>query len=174
MKHRILFGILTAVLCAVMLFGCGKHRDDAATPVTAGFTCEVGIDYRGMALKGQLSRVQDGRLLVTLSEPPSLSGMAISWDGKEMAMEIGGVRVPVNAANVPQGALMKSLLTVLAAKPDAGEVTDEGYVVQGEIDGKAYTVVCAPDTGLIRSLSVPDDELTVTFSETALLTAKTE
>ena len=174
MKHRVLFGILTAVLCAAMLVGCAKRRGDAATPVTAGFTCEVGIDYRGMTLKGQLSRTQDGRLLVTLFEPPSLSGMAISWDGKEMAMELGGVRVPVNAANVPQGALMKSLLTVLTAAPSAGELTDEGYVVQGEIDGKAYTVVCAPDTGLIRSLSVPDDELAVTFGETALLTETTQ
>ena len=174
MKQRILFGMLTVVLCTVMLFGCGKSRADAATPVTAGFTCEVSIAYREMNLKGELSRTQDGRLLVTLSEPPSLSGMAISWDGKEMAMEIGGLRVPVNAANVPQGALMKSLLTVLTAAPSAGEITDEGYTVQGEIDGKAYTIVCAPDTGLIRSLSVPDDELTVTFNETALLTSVTE
>lgn len=170
MKYRILFGILTVLLCATMLFGCGKSRDDAAQPVTAGFTCEVNIAYRDMALKGQLSRVQDGRLLVTLSEPPSLGGMAISWDGEEMAMELGGLHVPVNAENVPQGALIKSLLTVLTAAPNAGEVTDEGYVVQGEVDGKAYTIVCAPDTGLIRSLSVPDDGLTVTFNETALLT----
>ncbi len=170
MKHRILFGILTVLISATMLFGCGKSRGDAAQPVTAGFTCEVSIAYRDMTLKGQLSRVQDGRLLVTLSEPPSLSGMAISWDGKEMAMELGGLRVPVNAENVPQGALVKSLLTVLTAAPAAGEITDEGYVVQGEADGKAYTIVCAPDTGLIRSLSVPDDGLTVTFNETALLT----
>lgn len=170
MKHRIFFWILTVVLCVTMLFGCGKSRDDEVTPVTAGFTCEVSIAYRDMALKGQLSRVQDGRLLVTLSEPPSLSGMAISWDGEEMAMELGGLRVPVNAENVPQGALIKSLLTVLTAAPTAGEITDEGYVVQGEADGKTYAIVCAPDTGLIRSLSVPDDGLTVTFSETALLT----
>ena len=174
MKHRILFGILTVGLCATILFGCGKSRDDAAQPVTAGFTCEVGIAYRGMELKGQLSRGQDGRLLVTLSEPPSLRGMAISWDGKEMAMELAGLRVPVNAENVPQGALVKSLLTVLTAGPTDGELTDEGYTVQGEVDGKAYTIVCAPDTGLIRSLSVPDDELTVTFNETALLTSATE
>ncbi len=174
MKQRILFGILTVLFCAAMLVGCRKHGDDAAQPVTTGFTCEVSIAYQDMTLKGQLSRVQDGRLLVSLSEPPSLSGMAISWDGKEMAMELAGLRVPVNAANVPQGALMKSLLTVLTAAPSAGELTDEGYVVQGEIDGKAYAIVCAPDTGLIRSLSVPDDELTVTFKETALLTSKTE
>lgn len=174
MKYRILFVGLLVLLCTTMLFGCGKNRADAATPVTAGFTCEVSIDYREMDLKGQLSRTQDGWLLVTLSEPPSLSGMAISWDGEEMAMELGGLRVPVNAENVPQGALVKSLLAVLTASPSAGELTDAGYVVQGEVDGKAYTVVCAPDTGLIRSLSVPDDELTVTFNETALLTSSTE
>ncbi len=170
MKCRILITLLTVMFCAVSLVGCGKDGDRFATPVTEGFTCEVSIAYRAMTLKGQLSRTQEGRLLVTLSEPPSLGGMAISWDGKEMAMELGGLRVPVNADNVPQGALVKSLLSVLTAKPSDGEMTDEGYMVQGEIEGKAYTIVCAPDTGLIRSLSVPEDELTVTFSEMALLT----
>lgn len=174
MKYRLLFTALAAVAFAAMLFGCGKSRTDAAKPVTAGFTCAVDIAYRDLALKGQLSREQDGRLLVSLTEPPSLSGMAVSWDGEEMAMELGGLRVPVNAENVPQGALIKSLMTVLANAPSNGELTDEGYTVNGEIDGKAYTIICAPDTGLIRSLSVPDDDLTVTFSETALLTSKTQ
>lgn len=170
MKHRLLFAMLAVILLVAMLFGCGKGRADAAKPVTTGFTCAVDIAYRDLALKGQLSRGQDGRLLVSLTEPPSLSGMAVSWDGTEMAMELGGLRVPVNADNVPQGALIKSLMTVLTNAPNNGELTDEGYTVNGEIDGKAYTIVCAPDTGLIRSLSVPDDDLTVTFSETALLT----
>ncbi len=170
MKHRLFFALSAVVLCAVMLFGCGKRRGDAAQPVTAGFTCEVSIAYHDLALKGQLSRSQDGRLLVTLTEPPSLGGMAISWDGKEMAMELGGLRVPVNAENVPQGALVKSLLSVLSAKPADGELTEEGYTAQGEVDGKEYTIVCAPDTGLIRSLSVPEDGLEVTFSEISLLT----
>ena len=174
MKHRISFVLLTAVLCAAMLFGCGKRRADAAQPVTTGFTCEVNIAYRDLALKGQLSRVQDGRLLVTLSEPPSLSGMAISWDGKEMAMELGGLRVPVNAENVPQSALVKRLLSVLSSEPTDGELTEEGYTVPGEVDGEGYTIVCAPDTGLIRSLTVPDDELEIVFSEMALLTSATE
>ncbi len=170
MKYRRLTPLLAVALCAVMLFGCGKRRDDAAQPVTTGFTCEVSIAYRDLALKGQLSRSQDGRLLVTLTDPPSLGGMAISWDGKEMAMELGGLRVPVNAQNVPQGALVKSLLSVLTTAPADGEMAEEGYVIQGEADGKAYTLVCAPDTGLIRSLSVPEDELEVTFSEISLLT----
>lgn len=174
MKLRRLFSLLAVVLCVTTLFGCGKRRDDAAQPVTTGFTCEVNIAYRDLTLKGQLSRSQDGRLLVTLIEPPSLSGMAISWDGKEMAMELGGLRVPVNADNVPQSALIKSLLSVLTAEPIDGEMAEEGYTIQGEVDGKDYTIVCAPDTGLIRSLSVPEDELTVTFSEVSLLTAATE
>ena len=174
MKYRRLFPLLIVMLCATMLFGCGKRRADAAQPVTTGFTCEVSIAYRDLTLKGQLSRSQDGRLLVTLTEPPSLGGMAISWDGKEMAMELGGLRVPVNADNVPQSALVKSLLSVLTAAPTDGEMTEEGYTVQGEVDGKGYTIVCAPDTGLIRSLSVPEDDLTVTFSEVSLLTAATE
>ncbi len=170
MKRRIVCLFLTGVFCAVLLVGCGKDLGNTATPVTEGFTCEVSITYRDMELKGQLSRTQEGRLLVTLSEPPSLSGIAISWDGEEMAMELGGLRVPVDAANVPQGALVKCLLSVLSAKPSDARMVDGEYTVQGDVDGKAYTIICEPDTGLIRSLTIPDDELTVMFSKTALLT----
>ena len=170
MKLRIPFVVCATLCCALLLVGCGKSRSEAAKPVTAGFRCQVSITYRDKQLEGQLSRVQDGRLQMLLSEPPSLSGMAINWDGKEMTMELGGVQVPVNAANVPQSALIKSLLSVLSTQPTDGELTDEGYTVRGEVDGKAYTIVCAPDTGLIRSLSVPEDEMTVTFHGTTLLT----
>ncbi len=156
-------------LTVLLMAGCGKGGLAAAKPVTAGFSCGVTADYRGMAVKGTLSRTQDGRLRMHITQPPTLSGMVVNWDGKAMTMELGGMQVPVNAAKVPQGALVKSLLSVLTAAPKEGEMTDDGYVLEGEVDGKAYTIVCAPDTGLIRSLRVPEDELTVTFENTALL-----
>ncbi len=172
MKRVMVFLVAAAVLC-LMVLGCGQDGGSTAEPVTAGFTCAVSVDYAGMALKGQISRTADGRLLTTFSEPASLAGVAISWDGETMAMELGGVTVPVDAAKVPQGALVKSLLTVLTAAPTEGELTEEGYVLEGETDEKTYKIVCAPDTGLIRSLSVPEENLTVMFENTALLTEKT-
>ena len=172
MKHWIWVVIVVAVIGGLAFLSGRKQEVNAAQPVTDGFTCAVEIDYRQLSLKGQLSRMADGRLLATFSEPSSLSGVAISWDGEDMAMEIGGLSVPVSADNVPQGALVKSLLTVLTAELTDGETTQDGVTYTGDVDGKTYTVVCDRDTGFMRSVSVPEDELEVTFFDMALLTDK--
>ncbi len=164
--------VLSVMVVAALLLlpvGCKQEETPAVEPVTTGFSCEVSADYRGMAIKGTLTREASGELRVSLTEPATLSGMAVRWDGEKMTMELGGMQIPVDAAKVPQGALVKSVLSALAAVPVQGELTDDGYVVGGEVDGKEYTVVCAPDTGLVRSLSVPQDELTVAFQNVVLL-----
>lgn len=172
MKRWIWVVIVAAVIGGLAFLASRKQEVSAAQPVSDGFTCEVAISYRELSLKGQLSRMADGRLLATFSEPSSLSGVAISWDGENMAMELGGLSVPVNADNVPQGALVKSLLTVLTAELTDGKTAEDGVTYTGDVDGKAYTVVCDADTGFMRSISVPEDELEVIFSEVALLTEK--
>ncbi len=150
------------MLCGILV-GCKREATPITQPVTAGFRCDVRAEYGDMSLKGQLERGTDGVLSVELAEPPTLSGMRVSWDGETMTLTLGGMQVPVNADRVPQGALVRSLLSALAAAPADGEVTDEGVVASGEADGRAYTVVYAPDTGLLQSLRVPQDDLTVMF-----------
>ena len=172
-KYVRLIVSLTAMLAALCLAlaGCGAVGQ-TAPPVTEDFTCRVAVSYHGMALTGQLSRTVDGKLLMTFSEPASLSGVAIGWDGKTMSMELAGMSIGVDADKVPQGALIKSVLRVLTADLPQGTASEEGTVFSGEVDGTAYTFVCAPDTGLPLSLSVPEEELTVVFTEASLLTHK--
>lgn len=169
MKRRICVVLSLCVVCLILFSSCKREEKGSAKPVVAGFTCGVNITYRALKLNGELTRNADGKLLMTFSEPRSLSGIAISWDGENMAMELGGLSVRVDEAKVPQGALIKSMLRVLTAQPTDGTVTEEGYVMTGEVEGKAYTLVCEPDTGFLRSLSVPEDELSVTFIDAAPL-----
>ena len=169
MKRWIWVAVIAVVIGVLAFLANRKQEVRAAQPVTDGFTCAVAIDYGELSLKGQLSRMTDGRLLATFTEPSSLSGVAISWDGEEMAMELGGLCVPVNADNVPQSALVKSLLGVLTAELVDGEVGHDGVTYSGEIDGKTYTVTCDETTGFIRTLSVPQDGLEVTFSDVTVL-----
>lgn len=169
MKRRICLILSLLTVCLTLFSGCKKEESGAATPVVSGFTCGVNITYRALELQGEMTRNEDGKLLVTFSEPKSLSGIAISWDGEDMAMELGGLSVRVDESRIPQSALIKSMLRVLTAPPVDGSLTQEGYVMTGQVDGKAYTLVCEPDTGFLRSLSVPEDELSVTFVDAAPL-----
>lgn len=165
---------LAAVLlgCCLLLtvVGCTAGKSETTPPVTDCFTCRITAQYHDLSLAGQLSRLEDGKMLVTFTEPTSLSGVAIGWDGTKMSMELAGMSIAVDEQKVPQSALVKRLLQLLTAPHEGGTMEQEGLVTTGEIDGLAYTMVSDPHTGLLRSLSLPEEALQVTFSETSLLT----
>ena len=158
-------------LCLLLLVGCASGKEEVQ-PVTKGFTCRMAIEYREMELDGQLTRFDNGKLQLAFDRPLSLSGITIGWDGENMTMELGGVSINVAEDKIPEGALVKGLLQVLAAEAVDGVESKEGYVFAGKVDGQAYTLVCDPTTGLPRSLSVPDNELHANFTEASLLTAE--
>ncbi len=169
MKRWFMATLALLLLCG-MLGGCtSKHPDNTAQPVTVGFSCRTIIQYHELELQAQLSRQESGKLLLAFSLPKALDGVVLGWNGEAMTMELAGMSVTVPTDRVPQGALIQRLLQVLCASPSDGTVTDEGYVMTGEIDGEAYTLVCDPQTGLPRSLSVPTEELEATFLDCALL-----
>ncbi len=158
-----------AAVLLLLLAGCGRSRHgDSAPPVTEGFTCQATIQYRDMGLQGRLARDTDGKLTLAFSLPKTLEGVTIGWNGSDMTMELGGMSIAVPTEQVPQGALIQRLLQVLSADHRDGTVTDEGYVIAGDIEGAAYTLVCDPATGLPVTLSLPTEELEVAFTEATL------
>lgn len=155
---------LTAVLgMAVLLTGCGAPR--SAPPVTDGFTCRAAMQYREMAVEGELTCSADGAASLSFALPKSLQGVTLAWDGSAMTMELGGMSLAVPAEKVPESALIRCLLSVLTATHPAGSLTDDGYVIEGEAEGVTYTLVCDPTSGLPLSLSVPDEELEAVFTD---------
>ena len=166
--HRI---AMVAGAVVLLLTGCAAgHPDNTVQPVTADFSCRAVIHYRELELEADLTRQTDGKLILAFSKPNSLSGITLGWDGKDMTMELGGMSLFMAAEKVPESALIRCLLRVLAASHPAGTETDEGYTVTGEAEGMAYVLVCDPVTGLPLSLTVPEEELTATFTESERLT----
>lgn len=162
MNQRVLR--LCAVLCAALLLvGCGAPQ--LAAPVTDGFTCRAAMQYREMAVEGELTCSADGGASLSFALPKSLQGVTLAWDGREMAMELGGMSLAVPSDKVPESALIRCLLTVLTAAHPGGSLTDDGYVIEGEAEGTAYTLVCDPTSGLPLSLTVPDEELEAVFTD---------
>lgn len=170
---RILYQMSIWLCCLGMLLlvGCATDREEMQ-PVTKGFTCRARIEYRELELDGQLTCLDDGKLQFTFSQPVSLNGITIGWDGENMTMELGGVSINIAEDKVPESALIKSLLQVLTADAVDGVASKEGYVFTGQVEGLAYTLVCDTATGLPRSLSVPENELHASFTETSLLTSE--
>lgn len=162
---------LTAVLILTAV-GCDRTPTESEVrPVTAGFSAKTDIDYGDMHLSGTLTRSNDGKLTVKFTLPTSLSGVAVGWDGENMTMELAGMSITVDPDTVPDGALLKAILPILAAEHPAGELTADGYLVAGETEGYEYCFLFDSSTGFPRKLTVTDPALTAVFSDATALSA---
>ena len=164
-----IYGRLAAVLAALLcLCGCGTKS--TIQPITDGFTAQATIRYKEMDVAGQFSCSADGRVNMVFSLPKSLDGVTLGWNGSEMQMRLGGMTITVAEDSMPDGGLIRCLTRVLAAvEPAGGKKEGERYVIDGNADGTPYTLVCDAESGLPLSLSVPDEQLEVTFSDVTTL-----
>ena len=166
---RRLFGLLLVVCCVTLIAGCkeGKGVGNAENPVTTGFECDVEIQYTDMNLKGHLIRSTAGTMSLAVSEPESLSGFTMLWDGEKISFKLNGFSFDVNPEVIPQGALGKSVLGALddaLSHPTQGETTEAGLVTKGTTPSGDYEIVSNPKTGALLSLKVPSANLAATFS----------
>ena len=163
------FGKLLAVTAALLcLCGCGKEAD--IEPITDGFTAQATICYKEMDVMGQFTCGDDGRVTMVFTEPKSLDGVTLGWTGTQMQMRLGGMSIAVAEDSMPDGGLIRCLAQVLSGvEPKKGKKDGDDYVIQGDAEGTAYTLVCDAATGLPKSLSVPDESLTAEFSQVTVL-----
>lgn len=163
------FGRL-AIATAALLCLCGCGKQTTIDPITDGFTAQAAIQYKGMDVQGQFSCSTDGRVTMTFSQPKSLDGVTLGWNGNEMQMRLGGMTITVAEDSMSDGGLIRCLTRVLSTvEPKQGKKDGADYVISGDAEGTAYTLVCDAATGLPKTLSVPDEELTATFSQVTVL-----
>lgn len=159
-----------AVIALAFLCLCGCGKKGTMQPITDGFTAQTTIRYKDMDVQGQFSCSADGRVNMVFSLPKSLDGVALGWTGSEMQMRLGGMTITVSEDSMPDGGLIRCLTRVLAAvKPQDGKREGTDYVISGTAGDTAYTLVCDAETGHPKTLSVPDEQLEVTFSKVTVL-----
>lgn len=163
--------LLSLFLLSFALFGCSKAPEKTA-PVTAGFACHMDASFGDMTVSATLSKPDTDSLSLKFEKPAALSGIVLTRSEEGLAMTLAGMHIQLTADKVPQGALLESLFDALSGPLSAGEQTDEGYIMNGEADGKAYTVVFDPATGMPLRLSVPADSLEAVFSEATPVSAE--
>ena len=155
--------LVLLLLIGVSLTGC--KEESPPPPPEDGFRCQTTVQYGDMTVEGALACTGDGKLTLECTLPKSLYGVTLGYDGNGMTMGLGEMQMSVPTESVPQSALIGCLARVLTADHTAGEVTDEGYVVSGQVENTAYTLVCDATTGLPVSLTVPAEQLTAVFTE---------
>lgn len=164
-------GMCIVLVCLCTLTACQSPADEPEQPVVTGFACDVEATYGDMAVSGHLSRGAAGTLELKLSEPATLNGLTMTWDGDQVTLGMHGLTFGVDPAAVEQTALGKGLLSALdaalgshgGARTEDNAVSTKGESVSGE-----FELLSDPETGNLLSLRVPALSLTATFSNFTL------
>lgn len=156
--------LLGLVLLMGWLSGCRPAT--TAPPAATDFACRFSAVYGDLSAEGTLTRRSAGTLELTFSEPATLEGLTVIWDGAQVTFSLYGVQFAVDAAHIPEQALgeavREALDSVLQGNTD---LRREGgtAVLEGTGPAGSYTLVCHGETGYPMTLTVPDLELTVSF-----------
>ena len=120
-----------------------------------------------METGGTLTRAGAGMLTLSLTAPPELAGLTLTWDGEQMRAELLGVSFSLPPEQVPEAALGAQLLAALDGA-QAGEGVPDGrgrLATSGGGGENAFTLYSDPSTGALLALSAPGQELELTFSD---------
>lgn len=174
MKHPRLWPVLLALV--VLLTGCNpRSSSKVETPHVTGFSCSAAGTYREEAVAGTLTRSAAGLLTVTLSEPSSLDGLTMTWNGENVKLRMLGIEWSISPDAIPQAALgvriLQSLDAVVHGEGEGERTADGRLRTTGTAGDAAFTLYSDPATGALLSLEVPSEELTLTFSDFRPLTA---
>ena len=165
---RRLLGLCLALLTAVLICtACNSSPHEPEKPVTTGFACDVDMTYQDMRIKGRLTRESAGTLQLAFSEPASLEGMSMQWDGETVTMKMGGISFGVDPADIPQSALGKGLLDALDAgfrSGGDGQVTEKGLATTGDSVNGQFEILSDPESGQLLSMRIPELNIAASFS----------
>ena len=152
-------------LCA--LFGCAASAP--AFPVIEHFRCEADVQLSEQTFTGTLTRAAAGTLKWEMNAPASVSGWVFLWDGEAVTLSVQGLSASVEPAALPETApvwVMATALDTVARMDRSGTVAAADGAVRtvGECSAGSFVLLSDPETGFLRSLSVPERTLTIRFS----------
>ncbi len=148
------------------LTGCAPQK--AAPPQTTNFSCAIRATYDRMTVAGTLTRYTAGTLQLAFTEPATLDGLTVSWDGELVTLGMRGLTYQVDPDDVPESALGNEVIAILdaAMRSELKGVVEDGKQIFDSVGKNGeYQLVCDAETGVPLSLSVPDLGLYAEFSD---------
>jgi len=170
-KTRV-FSLLFILIMLFSVVSCTRPAQNF-TKVSTDFTCGFDADYKDMKIKGALTRYTAGTLKLDIEEPNTLKGMVMEWDGEKVTVKMYGISFDVSPDTIPQSALGHiiglALDSSLAAHGQEGVEVDGGVEITGDSSIGEFVLGIDSDTGFVRSLSVPSQQLDIRFFDVAVM-----
>lgn len=162
---------ILCIIAVLMLFftGCANKNDvNTLEPIPPSFTADITIDYGSAQFGAQLNRTADG-LTVSFTSPEVLNGLTASKNINGSSINYLGLSVSSLNGWLPQKSVLNILNEVLNAVCGEGSTysvkNQNGcYVYEGTAENSLFELVRDCETLNIKSISVPESNLTVTFN----------
>lgn len=161
-------------LCGLMMLtfsACKKETTMAAPDLNKLFTVTASVQYGDFNAAATVNRLGNDMWDVEFSEPSTLAGVKLSYNGEDITASYLGLSfsVPKNAAPV------KSMLNMLFKAIDKSAMgldmpcTEEDGIMtfSGTGDFGDFTLSMEKSTGNLVSFELPDEKLQVQFADFA-------
>ncbi|HAG12637.1 MAG TPA: hypothetical protein DCG49_02115 [Ruminococcus sp.] len=163
--------------CAPACFFCtactsAAISSDFSPQIDESYSANAELSYGdGQSAQLLLTRYADGLWESAFSEPPSLAGVVLTFDGNAVSASYKGLAFTIPKAALPARnmlALVIDSLDQAAADDNASylQLDDGSWALNGQCDGGSYTLTFAAD-GSPASFEVPSQPLLVTFTDYA-------
>ena len=164
--------LICCMLPAVLLAGCtpGSSGGDAFRPkLDPAYSVQAALTYgENQSAELTLTRCGAGDWDAEFSQPETLSGVVLAFDGGAVTASYKGLAFTIPKSALPAKAMLVTLTDVLDAVQASEELactaqSDGNRTVSGETEAGSYSLSFAPD-GTLLAFEIPSQPLTVAFS----------
>ena len=159
-----------AVSAAVCFTSCSvpmKNDSSRRNGLAAAFSADASITIEKLSAEGVLTRSGKGEWDMEFSSPDTLSGVRLGFSDGSVTASYKGLSFSVPQSAVPVKAMMLNLIKAVDEKAELselkGEEKDDVLRISGELEGGSY-VLSVDSEGLLSSFEMPNDSLTMSFS----------
>lgn len=169
MKRLITFAVM--ILTAVCMAACsvsGKGDTTKPNGLDSSFQAAVSIVLDDLNAEGTVRRIGSGNWEIEFSSPNTLSGVKLNFCDGNVTASYKGLNFSVPQSALPVKAMMLNIISAvddLAANEKLTGTEEDGMLkINGTLEGGDYTLT-VDSSGNIASFEMPNNKLTVTFSD---------
>lgn len=173
MKRLIAFAL--TILTAACLAACsvtGKGDTSKPNGLGSSFQAAVSIVLDDLNAEGTVKRMGSGNWEIEFDSPNTLSGVKLTFMDGNVTASYKGLNFSVPQTALPVKAMMLNLISAvddLAANEELTGTEEDGMLkISGTLDGGEYTLT-TDSSGNLVSFEMPNNKLTMTFSELTLI-----
>lgn len=166
MKKFLAFFVCTAM---IILGGCRSEEKTSVPDLNKVFTAEAAITSKDFEGKAKISRLGGGMWEIEFSEPDTLSGIKLAFNGDELSASYQGLSFSVPEEILPSKPIFTKLFESIdrSAEGELPYSEQEGILTyEGELEniGK-FTISTEKETGNLMNVKIPYDNVVVEFTD---------